>query len=76
MIDEVTDFCSRAPFSTLLVWHRAKPHISMLAAMERTYGAREARAWLIGRVVLDIKRQGRASHFQPDPNTLIPQHTD
>lgn len=72
----IIDFVSRAPFSTLLCWHRAKPHLSMLKAMERTYGAREARVWLAGRVLLDEEIEFRTTHFQPDPNVSIPQDTD
>ena len=73
---QIIDFCSRAPFPTLRVWHRASAHVHMLNAIERTYGAREARVWLTGRVLLDEQREFRASHFQPDPNTRIPQDTN
>lgn len=48
----------------------------MLKAMERTYGAREARVWLTGRVLLDEETEFRTTHFQPDPNVSIPQDTD
>ena len=70
------DFCKRAPFPTLLKWHRASRHVHMLEAINRTYGAREARVWLTGRVVLDEETEFRTAHFAPDPDTLIPQDTD
>ena len=70
------DFCSRAPFPTLLQWYRAKEHLFMLQAIERTYGAREARVWLTGRVLLDEETQFRTAHFAPDPQTSIPHDTD
>lgn len=72
----VIDFCRRAPFSTLRQWHRAKNHVHMLDAMERTYGAREARLWLIGRVLIDEDENTRAFHFQPNTQAKIPQDTD
>lgn len=70
------DFCSRAPFQTLKAWHRASRHLHMLEAIDRTYGAREARVWLTGRVILDEERKFSTSHFQPDANARIPQDTD
>ena len=70
------DFCSRAPFPSLRAWHRTQPHIHMFNAIERTYGAREARVWLTGRVILDDEREARTRHFQPHANAYIPQDTD
>ena len=74
--ESLVDFVSRAPFTTLRVWHRAKPHLNMLNAIERTYGARDARVWLTGRVVLDEQREFRTAHFQPNANAQIPHDTD
>lgn len=70
------DFCRRAPFPTLKAWHRASRHVQMLEAIDRTYGAREARVWLAGRVILDEDMEFRTAHFQPDANARIPQDTD
>ena len=70
------EFCSRAPFATLRVWHRAAKHVHMLDAIERTYGAREARVWLTGRVLLDEQTEFRPTHFQPDSNSRIPHDSD
>lgn len=69
------DYCSRAPFPTLLVWHRASRHVSMLEAIHRTYGSREARVWLMGRVILDYNREFRANGTDASADTESLEYT-
>ena len=73
--ESILDFCSRASFETLRVWYMASGHVHMLDAINRVYGSREARAWLAGKLLLERQGEFRARHFQPNPNTRIPDYT-